>query len=91
MPRSGSRVQVPSRALLNEAEMLIFTAFPLFLCVCNSVDSCRHCLQLTWAVTVIKNIYACILFCIGIVYNFFKVKKKENDYVYVFYVYVLQV
>ena len=30
LPRSGSRVRVPSRALFSEAEMLINTVFPFF-------------------------------------------------------------
>ncbi len=32
---------------VNEAEMLINTAFPLFLCVYKSVDSCRQYLSTT--------------------------------------------
>ncbi len=36
MPRSGSRVRVPSRALVKCAEMLIKTAFLFFLCLHSS-------------------------------------------------------
>ena len=35
MPRSGSRVRVPSRALFNEAETLSNTAFPFFFVSAN--------------------------------------------------------
>ncbi len=35
LPRSGSRVRVPSRALLNEAETLMNTAFPFFFVPAN--------------------------------------------------------
>ena len=92
LPRSGSRVRVPSRALVNEAETLIFTAFPFFCFVCylNHFESLRYIFSIRHgyfydcryftdrvydshkAITVIKNINACILFSIGMVYNIYK-------------------
>ena len=42
LPRSRPRVRVPSRAFVNRTETLMFTAFPLFLCIYNPVDSCRQ-------------------------------------------------